>query len=259
MHGAKRLSINGSYCYLSVLFGGKSTRYPGALGQCQGVGSPGCGVSRRSLRPSHTASDHVAPGIMGKERRAAPLLPPRPPELCREPHAALGTSSHPNASPGKGTHPRFSPILSFDVGFLGEAYPAPFPPQGERRVVWPSLGKFLRRPGPAATRALSRRCSHMAPFPPAVSIEAASGEPSPRNYSVPNACLETPSSDWDPLWVPPAPARDRRRKRTAVRRQVRTGATRPGWRQHSIPRGQDTYEIGPCRGLETPEAAAPTA
>lgn len=56
--------------------------------------------------------------------------------------------SCPNTSPGEGTSQRSSLTLSFDVSFLWEACPIPFPPQGERRAVWPSLGKFLRRPSP---------------------------------------------------------------------------------------------------------------
>lgn len=76
-----------------------------------------------------------------------------------------------NTSPGKGTSQGSSLTLSFNVSFLWEVCPVPFPPQGERRVVWPSLGKFLRRP------TLSWG-SHVAPFPPSASIQADSGEPS---------------------------------------------------------------------------------
>lgn len=57
-----------------------------------------------------------------------------------------------NTSPGKGTSQGSSLTLSLNVSFLWEVCPVPFPPQGERRVVWPSLGKFLRRPSLAPGR-----------------------------------------------------------------------------------------------------------
>lgn len=101
-----------------------------------------------SLNPGHTTSDHVASGIMGTTRKVAPLVTPGRPDPCGERYAVLGTRSCQNASPGKGTRLGSSLTLSFDVSFLWEAGPVPFPPQGERRAVWPCLGKFLGKCGP---------------------------------------------------------------------------------------------------------------
>lgn len=53
--------------------------------------------------------------------------------------------------------------------------------QGERRAVWPFLGKFLRRPSPVPgceRRPTLSQGSHVAPFPPFASIKADCGETS---------------------------------------------------------------------------------
>lgn len=94
-------------------------------------------------------------------------------------HLAQGAAL--NACPGKGTGQGPSLTLAFDVSFLWEVCPIPFPPQGERRAVWPFLGKFLRRPSPVPGReeeAHPLPGQPRGPFPPPASIKADSSQPS---------------------------------------------------------------------------------
>lgn len=172
-----------------------------------------------SLNPGHTTSDHVASGIMGTTRKVAPLVTPGRPDPCGERYAVLGTRSCQNASPGKGTRLGSSLTLSFDVSFLWEACPVPFPPQGERRAVWPCLGKFLGKcgPVPGCGGGLS------SPGQPRGSVPTLRVNKSRfwrtfRSASAPfSARLETPSAYWDLHWCP-HPGLGTERNHTAVGR-----------------------------------------
>lgn len=162
---------------------------------------------------------------------------------------ALGVRSHPNPGPGKGTCEHFSPNLSFDVSFLWEVCPAPLPPQGERRVAWPSLGKFLRRPGPVAEPALRTMRSSL-PCDSFATVWVNRGRPW-GNFAPASALL--PMHFWKhrprtgPALGACNPSRGRWRNGPAVCRQVHA-CGRASWRRPSFPRDPDTYETRPCLG-----------